>query len=81
MQDRQDAKADARKSAKAAPAADPETAQQALRDAERVARSGESHVNPVYRTQGEDHVHGENTHRDKDEIISEFDDPAANTVK
>ena len=70
-------KADARNSAATAPSADPETAARAVAEAEGV-KPGKSRVQPVYKTQGD--VAGENVHRDKDAVISEFDDPAGNTV-
>jgi|GEM_PF-1974538 len=78
-QSRQSAKAQARHSAETAPPADPDTAAQALKDAKATPRPNESHVNPVYKTQ--DDIAGDNTHRDTDKIISEFDSPAGNTVK
>lgn len=74
---RQKMKADARKSAADAPKSNPDVAAQALQDA-KGAETG-SHVQPVYKTQ--DKVAGKNTHRGKDKIISEFDDPAGNTVR
>ena len=81
---RQDAKAMARESAQDAPPADPAVAAEAIADAKGVERDGESSVNPVYKTQGkavgDEHVTGENVHRSKDAVISEFDDPAGNTV-
>ncbi|MGB6231744.1 MAG: hypothetical protein WBF53_16635 [Litorimonas sp.] len=77
MTTRQDMKADARRSAEAAPKADPETAARALADAKDTAtRMPEQ---PIYKTQTED-IAGENEHHDKDKVISEFDDPAGNTV-
>ena len=72
---------DATEAAKDAPPADPEVAAQAIRDAKGVSREAESSTQPVYRTQGEEVVTGENVHRDKDAIISEFDSPAENTSK
>ena len=72
---------DATEAAKDAPPADPEVAAQAIRDAKGVDREAESSTQPVYRTQGEEVVTGENVHRDKDAIISEFDSPAENTSK
>ena len=72
---------DATEAAKDAPPADPEVAAQAIRDAKGVDREAESSTQPVYRTQGEEVVTGENVHRDKDAIISEFDSPADNTAK
>lgn len=77
MTSRQNMKADARKSAKFAPAADPDVAKDAIAQAKGTLKSG-SKVQPVYKTQ--DKIAGENTHRDKDAIISEFDDPAAHKV-
>ena len=79
---RQDMKADARKSAEMAPPADPETAAEAKAEAR--ARSstvdGSTRQQPVYKTQGDD-IEGDNAHRPKDAIISEFDAPAENTVR
>ena len=81
---RQEAKAMARESAETAPPADPAVAAEAVADARGADRSGESSVNPVYKTQGkavgDDHVTGQNVHRGKDAIISEFDSPAQNTT-
>jgi len=70
-------KAQARQSAKAAPKADPKIAEAAKAEAKGVG-TGKSRVQPVYKTQEE--IGGQNTHRDKSEPISEFDDPAGNTV-
>ena len=78
--DVEELRAEANEAARHAPKADPETAAEAIADAKGVNREAESSVNPVYRTQGEDHVHGENVHRDKDAIISEFDAPEANAI-
>lgn len=75
---RQDAKAQARKSAASAPPADPDTASRALEDAKQAKRPAESSVNPVYKTQED--IAGDNTHRSKDAVISEFDSPSDNTV-
>ena len=72
---------DAIEAAQSAPPADPEVAAQAIRDAKGVSRDAESGTQPVYRTQGEEVIAGENVHRDKDAIISEFDSPQKNTVK
>ena len=72
---------DAIEAAQSAPSADPEVAAQAIRDAKGVSRDAESSTQPVYRTQGEDVVTGENVHRSKDAIISEFDNPEENTVR
>ena len=77
-QTRQDAKAQARESAASAPPADPDTAAEAIADAHGTPRPGESHVNPVYKTQED--IAGDNTHRPKEDIISEFDSPSDNTV-
>ena len=78
---RQDMKADARKSAEMAPPADPDTAARALAEAESRSSTvdGSTRQQPVYKTQGDD-VAGDNAHRGKDAIISEFDSPAENTV-
>ena len=82
--DVEELRAEAAEAARHAPPADPNTAREAIRDAQGVGRENESHVNPVYKTQGkaagDDHVTGENVHRDTDAIISEFDKPAENTV-
>ncbi|MGB3455141.1 MAG: hypothetical protein WBG08_03480 [Litorimonas sp.] len=78
MTTRQDMKADARKSAETAPAADPATAAEAVQDAK--SKAGRMPEQPIYKTQTED-IAGENIHHGKDKVISEFDDPAANTVK
>ena len=72
---------DAIDAAQSAPPADPEVAAQAIRDAKGVSRDAESSTQPVYRTQGEEVVTGENVHRSKDAIISEFDSPEENTVR
>ena len=72
---------DAIEAAQDAPPADPAVAAQAIRDAKGVSRDAESSTQPVYRTQGEEVVTGENVHRSKDAIISEFDSPEENTVK
>lgn len=77
MTTHQTLKANARKSAKTAPKADPEIAAQALAEASGVLKE-KSRVQQVYKTQ--EKIGGKNTHRDKSEPISEFDDPAANTV-
>ena len=79
---RQDMKADARKSAEMAPPADPETAAKAKAEAQarKSTVDGSTRQQPVYKTQS-DHIAGENVHRGKDAIISEFDAPAENTVK
>ena len=77
MKSRQQLKAEARKSAQAAPKADPEMAKAAIAEADGVPM-GKSRVQPVYKTQKE--IGGDNIHRDKSEPISEFDDPAGNTV-
>jgi hypothetical protein len=74
----QDMKADARKSAEAAPKADPKTAAEAVRDAK--ATAGRMPEQPIYKTQTED-IAGENVHHGNEKVISEFDDPAANTVR
>ena len=78
---RQDMKADARESAESAPPADPETAAEALREAEtrKSTVDGSTRQQPVYKTQTDD-IAGDNVHRSKDAIISEFDSPAENTV-
>ena len=78
---RQDMKADARKSAAMAPPADPATAAKAKAEAQarQSTVDGSTRQQPVYKTQGED-IAGDNVHRGKDAIVSEFDDPAANTV-
>ena len=80
-QTRQDMKADARESAANAPAADPDVGAQAIRDAKGKgnAANGQPRQQPVYKTQTED-IAGENVHRGKEAVISEFNDPAANTV-
>ena len=78
MSTRQDMKADARKSAEAAPKADPDVAAQAVRDAK--VNADRMPEQPFYATQTEDIV-GQNKHHGKDEVISEFDDPAENVVK
>jgi len=70
-------KAQARRSAKEAPKADPKIAEEAKAEAKGVG-AGKSRVQPVYKTQ--EKVGGKNIHRDKSEPISEFDDPAGNTV-
>lgn len=77
MTTHQKLKAQARKSAQAAPKANPEIAKAAKAEAQGVGQ-GKSRVQPVYKTQ--EKVGGKNTHRDVAEPISEFDDPAANTV-
>lgn len=77
MPTRQDMKADARKSAQDASAADPETATEARKEADQ--RTSRQPAQPIYKTQTED-IAGENLHHDKDQVISEFDDPAANQV-
>ncbi|MGJ8558660.1 MAG: hypothetical protein ACSHX3_00345 [Litorimonas sp.] len=77
MTTRQEMKADARRSAKDAPKADPDMAAEALEDAKGATQQP---AQPVYKTQTED-IAGKNIHRDKDQIISEFDDPAANKVR
>ncbi|MEM7730480.1 MAG: hypothetical protein AAF311_14630 [Pseudomonadota bacterium] len=78
MTTRQDMKADARRSADAAPKADPDVAARAVKDAKE--KAGRMPEQPIYKTQTED-IAGQNTHHDKDAVISEFDDPAGNTVK
>ncbi len=77
MKSEQQLKADARKSAQAAPKADPEIAEAAKAEAKGV-KSGKRRVQPVYKTQ--DRVSGKNIHRDKSEPMSEFDNPAGNMV-
>ena len=79
---RQDMKADARKSAEQAPPADPQTAAKAKAEAKRRSSTvdGSTRQQPVYKTQSED-IEGDNVHRPKDAIVSEFDDPAENTVR
>lgn len=67
----------ARKSAQAAPKADPQIAEAAKTEAKGV-KTGKSRVQPVYKTQ--EKIGGKNIHRDKSEPISEFDDPAENMV-
>ena len=80
---RQDMKADARESAENAPPADPDVARQALAEAEArrsgTTANGTTRQQPVYKTQTDD-IAGDNVHRGKDAVISEFDDPADNTV-
>ena len=78
MTTRQKMKADARRSADEAPKADPDIADQAKAEAK--SKKGRLPSQPVYKTQTDD-IAGENVHRDKEAVISEFDDPAANTVK
>lgn len=83
MSTRQDMKADAKVSAETAPRAEPGAAAEALAEAKSrggTTVDGQTRQQPVYKTQS-DHIAGENIHRSKDAIISEFDDPAANTVK
>ena len=77
MTTEQKMKAAARESAKDAPKADPKTASRAVEDAQ--ARSSRRPAQPIYATQNEDRS-AEDLHHDKDQIVSEFDDPAANTV-
>lgn len=77
MTTHQKLKAEARKFAQAAPKADPEIAKAAKAEANGVGQ-GKSNVQPVYKTQ--EKIGGKNIHRDKSEPISEFDDPAGNTV-
>lgn len=82
---------EAREAAETAPGADPEVAAEALREAQaRKARGtgqtqdpGQSHTQPVYATQNKADGpldNGENIHRGKDAVISEFDDPEGNAV-
>ena len=82
--DVEEMRAEANEAARYAPPADPDVAREAIADAKGTDRSGESHVNPVYKTQGkaagDEHVTGDNVHRDKSEIISEFDSPSENTA-
>ena len=66
MTSKQSAKAAARQSAEAAPKADPETAKQALRDAKKTKRPGESSKQFVYKTQED--IAGNNVHNPKDEF-------------
>ena len=83
MQTRQDMKADAKESAENAPPVEEGAATEALAEAEArggTAANGQTRQQPVYKTQTDD-IAGENVHRGKDAIISEFDDPAANTVR
>lgn len=77
METEQTLKAKARNSAKSAKRADETTRQKAIDQAKGTLKKG-SKVQPVYKTQ--EKIAGENTHRDKDKIISEFDDPSGNTV-
>jgi len=77
MKSRQQLKAEARKSAQAAPKGNPEIAEDAVAEADGVP-AGKSRVQPVYKTQ--EKVGGENTHREKSQPVSEFDNPAGNTV-
>lgn len=63
--------------AKAARNGKTDIAEDAVAQAKGTLKKG-SKVQPVYKTQ--DEIAGENKHRDKDEVISEFDDPAGNTV-
>ena len=82
MTDRQTLKGQARETAQDAPTADPQTAAEAIADAKGHARPAESSTQPVYATQQKGDVleNGENIHRDKDAIISEFDRPSDNVV-
>ncbi len=77
MKSEQTLKGEARNSAQAAPKADPKIAKAAMAEAKSVG-PGKSRVQPVYKTQ--ETIGGKNIHRDKAEPISEFDDPAGNTV-
>jgi len=63
--------------AKAARKADETIGNDAVEQAKGTLKKG-SKVQPVYKTQ--EKIAGKNIHRDKDDIISEFDDPAGNTV-
>lgn len=78
MKSQQQLKAEARRSAQSTPKPAPEIAVAAKAEAANV-KTGKSRAQPVYKTQ--ESVGGKNTHRDKSEPISEFDDPAGNTVK
>ena len=77
MKSKQQLKAEARKSAQTAPKSNPKIARAAKAEAIGVPH-GKSRVQPVYKTQ--ENVGGKNVHRNKAEPMSEFDDPAGNTV-
>jgi hypothetical protein len=79
MTTEQSLKAAARRSAQAGPKADPETAAQALDDAKSV-RDSQRPAQKLSATLLDDEV-GENNHHDKDQVISEFDDPTAHKVR
>ncbi|WP_427452527.1 hypothetical protein [Litorimonas sp. WD9-15] len=77
MESEQTLKGKAIAGAKAARKADEDIGKEAVDQASGTLKKG-STVQPVYKTQ--EKIGGKNIHRDKDEIISEFDDPAGNTV-
>jgi len=60
------------------PKADPEIGKQAIEDAKRIKREREAAGRAFPKAQKI--MDGKNTHHPKDQIISEFDDPAANKV-
>lgn len=67
-------KANARRSAKSAAKPDPDVAKKALEEA-KAMKSG------FKKSQKLTPIMDENPHHDDEEIISEFDDPSANTFK
>ena len=86
-QDAETLEGEAIQAARNAPPADPTTAAKALAEAQDRKRGtapadAQSHTQPVYATQQTGGVFEsrQNVHRDKSAILSEFDDPADNTV-
>ena len=78
MKSLQQLKAEARKSAKAAPKADLKIAEAAKAEANSV-KTGNGQAQPVYATQTK--PSGEVIHRGSGVPMSEFSDPAAHTVR
>lgn len=74
----QSLKGAARRKAKDVSGPKAEIAEQAVKEAK--AQSKRRPQQPFYATQNKD-VAGENLHHDKQEVVSEFDDPAAHMVR
>lgn len=77
MESEQTLKAKARKGAKSAKRPNETTQKEAIEQTKVTLKKGRK-VQPVYKTQ--EKVAGKNKHRDKGKTVSEFDDPAGNTV-